>query len=117
MRHALLSFLAALGVDDHSRDDVQTAVGEALANAVEHAYADGALGEIELYAQACDDGLLTVEVFDRGTFIDRAPRPGRGFGLHIARAIVDNLSITSENGTHVRMVFRVAAPGPFAANK
>lgn len=39
IRHALGAFLEALQFDRNVRDDVTTAAGEALTNAVEHAYA------------------------------------------------------------------------------
>ena len=38
LRHALASFLAVVDIDPDTRDDILTGVGEALANAVEHAY-------------------------------------------------------------------------------
>lgn len=109
LRHALMAFLAAVGIEDDTRDDIQTAVGEALANAVEHAYHGVELGEIGLYAHVGgEDTSLCVEVFDRGTFIERDPRPGRGFGLRIAHSIVSSLSIDAANGTHVRMLFDIS---------
>ncbi len=111
MRRRLMVFLETLGIERDFRDDIQTAVGEALANAAEHAYDGVEPGEIELRARASDDGsMLWVDVFDNGTFIEREPRPGRGFGLRIARAIASTVSIDVENGTHVRMIFTRARP-------
>jgi len=108
-RRALTAFLTALGLGEDSRDDVATAVGEALANAVEHAYCGVELGAVELQAHVVDGGrTLSVEVIDCGSFIERAPRPDRGFGLRIAQSIVRSLSIDAENGTHVRMLFDIS---------
>lgn len=106
MRHAVAAFLAAAGCTDReANDDILTAVGEALANAVEHAYDGGAQNDIELFARLEDDHTLAVDVFDRGTFIERAARPGRGFGMRIVRAIAKTVTVDVADGTHVRMIF------------
>jgi serine/threonine-protein kinase RsbW len=108
MRHAVAAFLAASGqVDRESSDDILTAVGEALANAVEHAYDGTTANEVELFAHLERDNTLAVDVFDRGTFIERAPRPGRGFGMRIVEAIAKDVIVDTANGTHVRMIFAV----------
>lgn len=108
MRHAVAAFLAASGqVDSDSSDDILTAVGEALANAVEHAYDGVTESEVELFAHLGPDNTLAVDVYDRGTFIERAPRPGRGFGMRIVESIAKAVTIETDNGTHVRMIFAV----------
>jgi anti-sigma regulatory factor (Ser/Thr protein kinase) len=112
MRHAVAAFLAASGqIDRESSDDILTAVGEALANAVEHAYDGVAENEVELFAHLDRDNTLAVDVFDRGVFIERAPRPGRGFGMRIVEAIAKSVSVNVDNGTHVHMTFAVAPSG------
>jgi anti-sigma regulatory factor (Ser/Thr protein kinase) len=106
IRHAVAAFLAASGkVDRDVSDDILTAVGEALANAVEHAYEGVEENEVELFARLESDDTLAVDVFDRGTFINRAPRPNRGFGMRIVQAIAQAVTINVDNGTHVRMIF------------
>jgi hypothetical protein len=107
MRHALRSFLEALELGTDTVDDVLTAVGEVLANAVEHAYVDGASGSVEIYARADEGAILEVDVRDSGSFIDRTERAGRGFGLRIARAIARNVEIDRSRGTRVRLTFDV----------
>jgi anti-sigma regulatory factor (Ser/Thr protein kinase) len=112
LRHALRGFLDAIELDGNLRDDVLTAVGEALANAVEHAYDECDPGKVELFVRT-DDGAtetLLVDVVDRGRFIERDPRPGRGLGLRIVRAIARTVSIDTEGGTRVQMIFD-ARPG------
>jgi serine/threonine-protein kinase RsbW len=110
IRHAVAAFLAASGrVDDARRDDILTAVGEALANVVEHAYEGRDESEIELLARLENNDTLAVDVFDRGTFIDRPPRPNRGFGMKIVKAIAQNVSVDVADGTHVRMTFTLSA--------
>ncbi len=105
MRHALRSFLEALELAPQTVEDVLTAVGEVLANAVEHAYVDGAAGSVELYARAEGDAALEVDVRDSGTYIERSERAGRGYGLRIARAIARSVDIDRSRGTHVRLSF------------
>jgi anti-sigma regulatory factor (Ser/Thr protein kinase) len=110
IRHAVAAFLAASGrVDDDRCDDILTAVGEALANVVEHAYEGRAGNEIELLARLENNDTLAVDVFDRGTFIQRAPRPNRGFGMKIVKAIAQNVTVDVADGTHVRMIFTLSA--------
>jgi anti-sigma regulatory factor (Ser/Thr protein kinase) len=110
LRHALSAFLAAVDVEELFADDVLTAVGEALANVVEHAYPQNGVSaaEMELLASTDDATGLCIDVVDRGRFLERAPRPHRGFGLRIVRAIATEVSIDAgEFGTRVRMVFDV----------
>ena len=110
MRHAVAAFLAASGrVDDDRSDDILTAVGEALANVVEHAYEGTDHREIELLAHLENNDTLPIDVFDRGTFIERPPRPNRGFGMKIVKAIAQNVTVDVGDGTHVRMIFRLSA--------
>ena len=85
-----------------------TAVGEALANVVEHAYAQAGASttEMELLAHTDDDWELWIDVVDHGHFLERPARPNRGFGLRIVRAIAREVSIdATEGGTRVRMLF------------
>lgn len=109
MRHAMAAFLAASGrVSSDVTDDILTAVGEALANAVEHAYAGGEENEVELFARLEVNDTLAVDVFDRGTFVKREPQPNRGFGLRIVKAIAQAVTVNVDHGTHVRMIFKIA---------
>jgi anti-sigma regulatory factor (Ser/Thr protein kinase) len=104
LRHALAAFLNAVDIEPPLRDDIIIAVGEAIANAVEHAYADDG-GSVELHASIDGSNTLLVDVFDRGAFIDRDLREDRGLGLRIVRAIARAVSIDTEGGTRIRMVF------------
>lgn len=110
VRHALAAFIVALGsVDDEARDAILTAVGEALANVVEHAYKRKECQEMELFARLEPDRTLAVDVWDRGTFVERASPAERGFGLRIIRAIARSVTIDVNGGTHVRMLFDTTA--------
>jgi anti-sigma regulatory factor (Ser/Thr protein kinase) len=108
MRHALSSFLAALKIPEDRRMDIITASGEALANAIEHAYRESDVGGVELHACMERADTLTVEVIDRGAFVEPAERSHRGFGLRIVRAVAQSVSIDTTNGTAIRMTFNVA---------
>ena len=108
IRHALRAFLEAIGLGGDCVDDVTTAAGEALANAVEHAYQGhaGPASYVELHARI-DRGKLAVDVCDRGSFIERERLAGRGFGLHIIRAVTPQIRIDTALGTNVRMRFQL----------
>lgn len=105
IRQALGSFLNALQIEPPLREDIIIAVGEAVANAIEHAYETRERGTVELHATTNAESTLLVDVFDSGAFIDRELREGRGFGLRIVRAIARAVSIDTEGGTRIRMVF------------
>jgi anti-sigma regulatory factor (Ser/Thr protein kinase) len=109
MRHALGAFLAVHRIDADLSDDILTAVGEALANSVEHAYDElDQPGDVELYARLGADATLAVDVVDGGRFVEHEARPGRGFGLRIVRAIARTVTVERDGGTRVHMLF--AAP-------
>lgn len=107
MRHALNSFLTALKISEDRKIDIVTASGEALANAVEHAYAESEIGGVELTATMERPDSLTVEVIDRGAFLEPRKREHRGFGLRIVRAVAQSVSIDTSEGTAVRMTFEL----------
>ncbi|MBV8118277.1 MAG: ATP-binding protein [Candidatus Eremiobacteraeota bacterium] len=109
MRHALAAFLAALNVPERVALDVVTAVGEALANSVEHAYRDCPVGEVKILARLENGGILVVEVVDRGTFAAPKRRPNRGFGLRIVRSVAQNVRLETACGTSIRMRFNLGS--------
>jgi anti-sigma regulatory factor (Ser/Thr protein kinase) len=110
IRHELDTFLKSFSLADERREDIVLAVGEALANAAEHAYVhrparDGDQ-QIELIAIATPDGSrIAVEVRDSGCFIERATRFERGFGFRIMRSIAREVAIDVGQGTRVRLTF------------
>ena len=95
--------------------DIELAVGEACANAVEHVSDDA--GDEIVVRFSIDSTQLVVEVFDRGQGFDpeRAAQdsvenwddPG-GLGLVVIREVMDELVVDCdpESGTCVRMVKR-----------
>lgn len=114
LRHALGAFLTALDVDENVAADILTAVGETVINVIEHAYAASGLashGAVEVVAFSPSEQTMRVDVCDRGTFVyRRSPRPDRGFGLLIVRAIARDVTVSaSAVGTQVSMLFDLGA--------
>jgi anti-sigma regulatory factor (Ser/Thr protein kinase) len=101
LRRALRSFLEQLGLETARTEDAVLAAGEAVGNAIEHAYR-GDKGTIRLRAQVRGRRLL-IEVLDRGHWrLEGDPERGRGLG--IMRALVDRVSIEStHSGTSVSL--------------
>jgi anti-sigma regulatory factor (Ser/Thr protein kinase) len=88
--------------------DLTLAVNEALANAVEHAYAgDAAPGTVEVHAQyERRTATLVVTVRDHGSWRNPSPDPLhlRGRGIPLIRALTTDASIQSdETGTCVEL--------------
>jgi len=111
MRAILRNYLTAIPIDER-RDDVILAAGEALGNAIEHAYRGGD-GVVRLTA-AVAGNLLVVEIRDEGRWrLEGDAERGRGLG--IMRALVDRVAIeSSRQGTCVRLELALAVPQPLA---
>jgi serine/threonine-protein kinase RsbW len=94
-----------------NRDDVELAVGEAVANAVIHAFGGRDDGAITVRAEIDGPDRLVVEISDFGfgtTATARSPRAG--LGLPIIRALSDSVEIHTENrGTRLVLRFPRAA--------
>ena len=109
MRRAFHDWLPGIGLDDATAYDVLVAVGEAAANAVEHAYGPG---EAEFHVEACSEGPdLLIAIRDQGRW-----RPARGShrgrGLTMMRDLMDDVQVDSDgSGTIVRMRRRMEPPG------
>jgi anti-anti-sigma factor len=90
-------------------DDVLLAVGEAAANAVEHAYPDGSAGVVEVALERGVGGVAGT-VRDTGAWRPPPDDPGfRGRGLQILRALADDVDVrTDAGGTTVG--FRLPVP-------
>lgn len=105
-RQEAARFAELVGADSAA---VELAVGEAVGNAVLHAYRDREQGRviIEGYLHA---GELVVTIGDRG--IGMRPDPGStglGFGLPLIAQLCEGVEITAQpdGGTDVRMRFAV----------
>jgi anti-anti-sigma factor len=108
VRRRLGGWLAGLGMGEQDRVGVMVAVGEACANAAEHAYRDAEPGPMTVTADVDVDGVLTVTVRDRGTWRPPDRDPGdRGRGLLIMRQLVDGVVLEEEQGTTVTLSVRL----------
>ncbi|TFV85640.1 SpoIIE family protein phosphatase [Blastococcus sp. CT_GayMR16] len=109
VRRRLGGWLAALGMGEQDRVGVMVAVGEACANAAEHAYQGSEPGPMWVTASVDVDGVLTVTVRDEGTWRPPDRDPGdRGRGLLIMRQLVDTVVFEEEErGTTVTLSVRL----------
>ena len=114
MRRAVEEWAAAVGLPDDVLDDLQYALGEAAANAVEHAYGgvDGDFTFTLTHLPGVDGGEdgVAVEVGDEGRWRPVPADPGyRGRGVQVLHVIGRDVRIDSgAGGTTVR--FRVLVP-------
>ncbi len=101
LRRMFRRWLRSSGAGDREIQDVLVAVGEAVANAIEHAHAPGT-GSIRVDAVRRGPD-VEISVCDRGTW--RAPRgTNRGLGQSLMRKLMDEVKIwTDAEGTCVTM--------------
>jgi anti-sigma regulatory factor (Ser/Thr protein kinase) len=109
VRHVITGIADSVNLPERLTDDIKTAVSEACANVVLHAYRGepGPLG----VTIGVDDSGLTVIVRDRGEGIK--PRRGneeqrvRGVGLSLIQTLTDSVEFRGapREGTEVRMNF------------
>jgi anti-sigma regulatory factor (Ser/Thr protein kinase) len=111
-RGALREWMTARGTPESTQWRVLLAAGEALANAVEHAYSDSPPGTIDLMLGYDDEDALTVQVRDRGRWQSPATAvPNRGHGSNIIEALAGGFDRqTDAEGTTLR--FRITAVEP-----
>jgi CheY-like chemotaxis protein/anti-sigma regulatory factor (Ser/Thr protein kinase) len=105
-RTAIARFLRGAGMQDRT-GDLLVAAGEAIGNAIEHAY-HGQPGAIRVRGRAAGDG-VTVEIRDFGQWHAGAATDGRGFGLPLMRAFADTVDVErTPFGTRVELQARYA---------
>ncbi|MEM1053889.1 MAG: ATP-binding protein [Bacteroidota bacterium] len=107
------------GLSARAARQIQTAVDETVANAIEHGIEDRATATVTIQARA-EAGGLAVTVRHRGHRFDptnppvplaevRRQRAVHGYGLHLLRALVDEMGYSHSRGTNeVRLVKRKA---------
>jgi anti-anti-sigma factor len=113
LRRAVSAWAAAAGLPEESTEDLELAVGEAAANAAEHAYPDGG-GEFDYSLARTDDGAVDVRVRDHGRWrAVPADNGHRGHGLRVIGELVEGFVIDrGPDGTEVRFRLPAAAPAP-----
>ena len=115
-RMVVSAFLVPLNPTIEELADVKTAVSEAVTNAIVHGYAEEA-GTVRLRADSRSDGLVTVDISDRGcgiADIARAREPfyttlegeeRSGMGFTVMESFMDRVEVKSALGvgTTVRL--------------
>jgi anti-sigma regulatory factor (Ser/Thr protein kinase)/anti-anti-sigma regulatory factor len=112
-RVALDQWLTALRVDDITVTALQHAAGEAVTNAVEHAYRGGPPDAVTVRADLTARGVAEVVVADRGRWREPVEQSYRGLGLAMANELVDEMHIDRrDTGTVLRLRHRLHRPVP-----
>ena len=100
MRAYLDRWLAELELPSVARAELVAAAHEAGANAVEHAYRDGHVGDVTIEGDVGEE--ITLRVIDHGSWRFGAGDPNRGRGMHIMRSLVDGIEVVRrDDGTTV----------------
>ncbi|MEM6327095.1 MAG: ATP-binding protein [Bacteroidota bacterium] len=119
VRQHVKTWAEEAGLSARAARQIQTAVDEAVANAIEHGIRDRPAETVVIQARAGRNG-LSVTVRHRGDRFDpteppvplaevRRQRAVHGYGLHLLRALVDEMGYTHSSGTNeVRLVKRKA---------
>jgi anti-sigma regulatory factor (Ser/Thr protein kinase) len=115
LRHAMYGFLGALPLCPDRQDEIVLAVGEAAANAVEHAYRDQEPGVLDVTFWTEGDALC-VQVRDHGRWREPPAGPqsvGHGLGIVLMRRLIDCVLIHHDHrGTTVLLRHPVHSPAP-----
>lgn len=117
-RRAISDFAASCGFAGTLLWDVESAAGEALANAAEHG--DGEASQGFDVAATFDGTRLVIEIEDHGAGFDcgaalegsKAEPSGnhnRGFGIFLMRTLMDEVAY-SERGSRIQLVKRIDSP-------
>lgn len=113
-RHAARKVARGYDADDELISAILLCVGEAVTNAVVHAYRDQPHpGDVELEIHK-SDGYLCIYVRDAGSGIrPRTDSPGAGFGLALITRLASELAIRSGSGSSpgTELAMRFELPG------
>jgi len=116
-RMVISGFLLPLNPTMEQLADVKTAVSEAVTNAIIHGYGCGR-GTVRMHAACSDDGMVTIDIIDRGrgiADIDHARQPfyttsegdeRSGMGFTVMESFMDGVEVRSvvDKGTTVRLI-------------
>lgn len=108
-RTALRRFLASTPLSERRAFDATVATGEAVANAIEHAY-DRRPNQTFVLRARYEKDRCTILVEDNGTWHETEPMPARGHGIAMMRELTDQFEIDrSAAGTTVMLSFPTSA--------
>ncbi len=109
LRGELRAWLLDVGATTREAGEVLIAVGEACANAIEHARAPAG-SAIDVDGRLTG-GAIALRVRDRGRWRTGASEPDRGRGLALMRMLMDECAVVSgPEGTSVELRRALAAP-------
>lgn len=117
-RQAFRVYLALLHLDARTESDLESAIGEAIANAVEHGFAQETFFELRC---RLEHSILQIEVEGRArtammpSKLDR-PLDSRDMGIGIMRALVDDVELL-EDGRLIRLQKKIRAVNRRRAGK
>ena len=119
LRAAVLAWASAAGVEEDDVYDLQLAVGEAAANAVEHAYRGRAPGPMSVELARDPDGGIDAHVRDEGSWRPIPEEKGyRGRGLELIRDVTRRMRLNhGSDGTEVRFTLPPSVPSPTPAGR
>jgi anti-sigma regulatory factor (Ser/Thr protein kinase) len=107
-RNALRRYAREAGLHSEDTQALLTAVGEAMANAILHAYEPGQIGIVRLQLEL-ENEHLTAVIEDWGRWRKAPSREHGGRGIRIMRSLMDRVEIQSEQRhTLVRLTKSVA---------
>ena len=116
MRRRLTAFLKTIGFPAWEAGNVQLAAGEALANAIQHAYCGVAQPGLVTLRAASSGGRLRVEVRDHGVWRQKRRETGpallaeNGRGITLMHALCNEAIVERDGaGTRVRLMFAFGA--------
>ena len=108
----MVTYLVSIGIGESDVVDLEQAVGEAIANAVEHGFREGSYFEIRAMVE---DGSLRIEVEDDGRGFEpqnmSEPRNVRGFGITVMRTLVGRVTFL-KRGRLIRLERRLDELAP-----
>jgi anti-sigma regulatory factor (Ser/Thr protein kinase) len=108
-RTALRRFLAATPLGERRSFDAIVAAGEAVANAIEHAY-DRRPNQSFVLRARYEEQTCTILVEDAGTWNEIEPLSTRGRGIAMMRELCDTLAIDrTPSGTSVALEFHLVS--------
>ena len=117
LRHTMTEYLSAFPLTPDRRDEIVLAVGEAAANAVDHAYrhqAEPGVIDVTLWTES---DALCVQIRDHGRWREppAGPRPmGQGLGVELMHRLIDCVLIRHDHrGTNVLLRHPVHSPAPY----
>lgn len=108
-RDALRTWLLSNELAPEQVQDLLVAVGEAIANSIEHGHRDGRIGSVTLSGHASGE-TIHLRIVDTGAWkpADDVPHLSRGRGLKLMHALTENVAIHSDHlGTTVDMHSRI----------